>query len=82
MSETVTPAGGAPWFYRKRFTVFGLCYGAAPCEFGPRATWPLPWKIAPGAGQRGSLADGLRAEIPTAVLAAGAIIITALRWPR
>jgi protein-S-isoprenylcysteine O-methyltransferase Ste14 len=211
MSETVTPAGGAPWFYRKRFTVFGLVYGAAfffgyelagftgqplapvfvtsgrpelagalavACVLGgyalrvwassylaaaivwkedvhvgelrvsgpyrftrnplylgnviqsvgvgllgpwpvfvlvvagvlaldlalivveeralaPRAGAayaryrarvarfvPLPWKIAPGAGQRGSLADGLRSEIPMAVLAAGAIIITALRWPR
>jgi protein-S-isoprenylcysteine O-methyltransferase Ste14 len=43
---------------------------------------PLPWKIAPGGGQRGSLRDGLRAETMTAVFATAVIIIAALRWPR
>ena len=43
---------------------------------------PLPWKIAPRAEQRGSLRDGLRSETMTAGIAAVAIVITALRWPR
>jgi protein-S-isoprenylcysteine O-methyltransferase Ste14 len=43
---------------------------------------PLPWKIAPESTQRGSLRDGLRAEMMTAGFAAAVIVIAALRWPR
>lgn len=58
--------------------------GAAYARYRARVARfvPLPWKIAPGAGQRGSFRDGLRSETMTAGIAVVAILITALRWPR
>jgi protein-S-isoprenylcysteine O-methyltransferase Ste14 len=44
--------------------------------------FPLPWKIAPDSGQRGSLREGLRSERMTAGFTVMAVVLVALRWPR
>lgn len=41
---------------------------------------PLPWKMAPEGGHRGSLRKGFRSEIMTATFAAGVIVILLLTW--
>lgn len=43
---------------------------------------PLPWKMAPEGGHRGSLRDGFRSEIMTATFAAAVTVILLLTWPR
>jgi protein-S-isoprenylcysteine O-methyltransferase Ste14 len=43
---------------------------------------PLPWKVAPGGGQRGSLSAGLRSELMSVGIAAGVVAFVFLTWRR
>jgi protein-S-isoprenylcysteine O-methyltransferase Ste14 len=59
-------------------------HGARYAEYRARVPrlFPLPWKVAPHGAQRGSLRDGLRSEAMTGAVAAVAVVLLILRWPR